>query len=202
MQVYVDNKEMKLKRKKYASFGLALNEIINELKKDNKILLEAYVDGKTLEEHPIIDINKLNLLEIKTKSQSQVILDSIIQSRDELIEFLNRYCDTEMVELDISEIYSDLELLHWTYTILIMIESLKITSLNLEYQFGDKFSEYVETFRKALLDVDEILKKEDMRELVYHFSQTIGYLISLYVENSDNLFNNVIMDENSKRLLN
>ena len=38
MELYIDNKKVKLKQKRYKTFGTAINDIIVHLKKDNKIL--------------------------------------------------------------------------------------------------------------------------------------------------------------------
>ena len=45
MELYVDNKKMELKQKRFKSFGRMINEINKQLTLDNKVPYKFYVNG-------------------------------------------------------------------------------------------------------------------------------------------------------------
>lgn len=202
MELYIDNKKVKLKRKRYTSFGKAINDIIIHLKKDNKIPYKFYINGESLKDNTIINIDELELIEVITKSEGEVLLDSILKAKQQIEMFFELF-DDENMDSDEPLVISEIELLErgiflrWFYNLLLLIKA----SGDLDFVYDD-FNEYIEDFEQELKLAEDAYDSKDYETFVEILHFSISDLLEEFYDNIDNYFNDIASEENRKRLPN
>ena len=202
MELYIDNKKVKLKRKRYTSFGKAINDIIIHLKKDNKIPYKFYINGESLKDNTIINVDKLELIEVITKSEGEVLLDSILKAKQQIEMFFELF-DDENMDSDEPVVISEIELLErgiflrWFYNLLLLIKA----SGDLDFVYDD-FNEYIEDFEQELKLAEDAYDSKDYETFVEILHFSISDLLEEFYNNIDNYFNDIASEENRKRLPN
>ena len=202
MELYIDNKKVKLKRKRYTSFGKAINDIIIHLKKDNKIPYKFYINGESLKDNTIINVDKLELIEVITKSEGEVLLDSILKAKQQIEMFFELF-DDENMDSDEPLVISEIELLErgiflrWFYNLLLLIKA----SGDLDFVYDD-FNEYIEDFEEELKLAENAYDSKDYETFVEILHFSISDLLEEFYNNIDNYFNDIASEENRKRLPN
>ena len=202
MELYIDNKKVKLKRKRYTSFGKAINDIIIHLKKDNKIPYKFYINGESLKDNTIINIDELELIEVITKSEGEVLLDSILKAKQQIEMFFELF-DDENMDSDEPVVISEIELLErgiflrWFYNLLLLIKA----SGDLDFVYDD-FNEYIEDFEQELKLAEDAYDSKDYETFVEILHFSISDLLEEFYDNIDNYFNDIASEENRKRLPN
>ncbi|WP_410207767.1 chemotaxis protein [Fusobacterium sp.] len=202
MELYIDNKKVKLKRKNYKTFGKAINDIIVHLKKDNKIPYKFYINGESLKDNTIINVDKLELIEVITKSEGEVLLDSLLKAKQQIEMFFELF-DDENLDSDEPLIINEIELLErgiflrWFYNLLLLIK----TSGDLEFVYDD-FNEYIKDFEEELKLAENAYDSKDYETFVEILHFSISDLLEEFYDNIENYFNNIATEENRKRLPN
>lgn len=202
MELYIDNKKVKLKRKNYKTFGKAINDIIVHLKKDNKIPYKFYINGESLKDNTIINVDKLELIEVITKSEGEVLLDSLLKAKQQIEMFFELF-DDENLDSDEPLIINEIELLErgiflrWFYNLLLLIK----TSGDLEFVYDD-FNEYIRDFEEELKLAENAYDSKDYETFVEILHFSISDLLEEFYDNIENYFNNIATEENRKRLPN
>lgn len=201
MELYIDNKKVKLKPKKYKSFGTAVNDIRNHLQKDKKIPYKFYVNGEKLKENDIVNIEDLKLLEVITRSESEMLLDSLLKAKEQIDLFFQIFEETEDEEEPF--VLNEIELLErgiflrWFYNLLLIIKA----SGDLEFVYED-FDEYIKDFEREMKSAEEAFDSKDYETFVEILEFSISDLLNDFYENVENYFEDIAAEENRKRLLN
>lgn len=89
MELYVDNKKVELKQKRFKSFGRMINEITKQLTQDNKVPYKFYINGEKLRDNSVVDLKDLRLLEVITKTEGEMLLDSILRAKEQIDLFFS-----------------------------------------------------------------------------------------------------------------
>lgn len=227
MELYIDNKKVKLKGKKYESFGKAINDIIIHLKKDNKIPYKFYVNGESLKDNSIINVDDLKLIEVITKSEGEVLLDSLLKAKAQIELYFelfdgfsqeNEEEDEEPQEIEVEVevieeenatyvneplVINEVELLErviflrWFYNLLLLIKA----SGDLEFVYDD-FNEYVDDVEKELKLVEDAYDSKDYETFLDILQFSVGDLLNEFYNNFDNYYSDIAAEENRKRLPN
>lgn len=204
MQLYIDNKKVKLKNKKYNSLGGAINEITNELKKHNKIPYKFYINGKILEENDIIDIKDLKFIEVLTRSHTQLLLDAILKAKKQIHTFLEKYenklsqtTEPIVIAIDEVELIEQIMFFRWFYKVLLLLnESNAIDNRKGEFQT------YLKNFKEQMNNSEKAIEKQDYESFIFILTISMISLFNYFLDNVDDFFKTIIAVENSKRLLN
>lgn len=202
MELYIDNKKVKLKQKRYKTFGKAINDIIVHLKKDNKIPYKFYVNGESLKDNSIINVDKLELIEVITKSEGEVLLDSVLKAKKQIELFFDLF-DEEVIENGEPLVINEIELLErgiflrWFYNLLLLIKA----SGDMDFVYED-FDDYIKDFEKELKLAEEAYDLKDYETFVEILHFSIGDLLDEFYDNIDNYFQDIAAEENRKRLPN
>ncbi len=56
MELYVDNKKVELKQKRFKSFGRMINENTKQLTQDNKVPYKFYINGEKMRDNSVVDL--------------------------------------------------------------------------------------------------------------------------------------------------
>lgn len=204
MELYVDNKKMELKQKRFKSFGRMINEINKQLTLDNKVPYKFYVNGERLRDNSIIDIKNLKLVEVITKTEGEMLLDSILRAKEQIDLFFEVFDEKDgeaskdkMVEISEVEIIERGIFIRWFYNLLLLMK----TSGDLEFIYSD-FDEYIADFEREMEEAEKAYDAQDYETFVEMLEFSIGDLLKDFYENVENYYTDIVNEQNRKRLLN
>lgn len=206
MKLYVDNKKMELKQKKFKSFGRMINEITKQLTQNNKVPYKFYINGERLQENSVIDLKDLKLLEVITKTEGEMLLDSIMRAKEQIDMFFMIF-DLEEDEAEnvgnTSLMVSEIEIiergifLRWFYNLLLLMKA----SGDLDFVYSD-FDEYIADFEREMEQAEKAYDAQDYDAFIEILEFSIGDLLKDFYENAENYYSDILEEENRKRLLN
>ncbi|AVQ30253.1 MULTISPECIES: hypothetical protein [Fusobacterium] len=203
MEVYVDNVKVEMKQKKFKSLGNAISAINKKLMKENKIPHEIYVNGSTLRDNSIVVGKDLKVIEVITKTHGAMILESILIAKESIDRYFDIFDDIEEsgqeslndeVEIQLIEMVI---FLRWFYNLLLLIKENHI----LDFIYED-FDEYIEDFRKELEIAEHAYEARDLIGFIDILEFSIGDLLIEFYDNVEDYYNDIVEEENRKRLLN
>ena len=203
MEVYVDNVKIELGQKSFKSLGRAISVINKRLDKEDKIAHKIYINGHAIKDNSIVDVKNLKVIEVITKSQGGIILESIVDARGYIDKYFSMFETlgtdeqgilTEEEEIKLIEM---LIFLRWFYNLLLIIQENHI----LDFIYSD-FDEYIEDFKEQLSNVDKAYDSRDIVELLDIMEFDIGELLSEFYENIEEYYSDIAEEEKRKRLLN
>ena len=203
MEVYVDNVKVEMKQKSFKSLGNAISAINKKLMKENKIPHEIYVNGSTLRDNSIVVGKDLKVIEVITKTHGAMILESILIAKESIDRYFDIFDDIEEsgqeslndeVEIQLIEMVI---FLRWFYNLLLLIKENHI----LDFIYED-FDEYIEDFRKELEIAEHAYEARDLIGFIDILEFSIGDLLIEFYDNVEDYYNDIVEEENRKRLLN
>lgn len=203
MEVYVDNVKIELGQKSFKSLGRAISVINKRLDKEDKIAHKIYINGHAIKDNSIVDVKNLKVIEVITKSQGGIILESIVDARGYIDKYFSMF---EALGIDDQGILTEEEevkliemliFLRWFYNLLLIIQENHI----LDFIYSD-FDEYIEDFKEQLSNVDKAYDSRDIVELLDIMEFDMGELLSEFYENLEEYYSDIAEEEKRKRLLN
>lgn len=203
MEVYVDNVKIELGQKSFKSLGRAISVINKRLDKEDKIAHKIYINGHAIKDNSIVDVKNLKVIEVITKSQGGIILESIVDARGYIDKYFSMFETlgtdeqgilTEEEEIKLIEM---LIFLRWFYNLLLIIQENHI----LDFIYSD-FDEYIEDFKEQLTNVEKAYDSRDIVELLDIMEFDMGELLSEFYENLEEYYSDIAEEEKRKRLLN
>ena len=206
MELYIDNKRMELKQKRFKSFGRMISEINKKLTKDNKVPYKLYVNGEKLKENTVINVKDLKLVEVITKTEGEMLLDSILRAKEQIDMFFEIF-DYEgedpknvaraAVEVSELEIIERGIFLRWFYNLLLLMKA----SGDLDFIYSD-FDEYIAEFEHEMEEAEKAYDAQDYETFVEMLEFSIGDLLKDFYENAENYYMDIVDEQNRKRLPN
>lgn len=206
MELYIDNKKVELKQKRFKSFGRMINEITKQLTQDNKVPYKFYINGEKLKDNTVVNLKDLKLVEVITKTEGEMLLDSIMRAKEQIDIFFSIF-DSEDDEEENSGktavMVSEIEIvergifLRWFYNLLLLIKA----SGDLDFVYSD-FDEYIAEFERQMEQAEKAYDAHDYETFVEMLEFSIGDLLQDFYENAENYYSDILEEENRKRLLN
>lgn len=206
MELYIDNKKVELKQKRFKSFGRMINEITKQLTQDNKVPYKFYINGEKLKDNTVVNLKDLKLVEVITKTEGEMLLDSIMRAKEQIDIFFSIF-DSEDDEEEnsgkIAVMVSEIEIvergifLRWFYNLLLLIKA----SGDLDFVYSD-FDEYIAEFEHEMEQAEKAYDAHDYETFVEMLEFSIGDLLQDFYENAENYYSDILEEENRKRLLN
>ena len=203
MEVYVDNVKIELGQKSFKSLGRAISVINKRLDKEDKIAHKIYINGHAIKDNSIVDVKNLKVIEVITKSQGGIILESIVDARGYIDKYFSMFetlgTDDQgiLTEEEETKLIEMLIFLRWFYNLLLIIQENHI----LDFIYSD-FDEYIEDFKEQLSNVDKAYDSRDIVELLDIMEFDMGELLSEFYENLEEYYSDIAEEEKRKRLLN
>lgn len=206
MELYIDNKKMELKQKRFKSFGRMISEINKKLTKDNKIPYKLYINGEKLKENTVVNVKDLKLVEVITKTEGEMLLDSILRAKEQIDMFFEifDYEDEDpknvaraAVEVSELEIIERGIFLRWFYNLLLLMKA----SGDLDFIYSD-FDEYIAEFEHEMEEAEKAYDAQDYETFVEMLEFSIGDLLKDFYENAENYYIDIVDEQNRKRLPN
>ena len=178
MEVYIDNQKTNFGRRSN-DLEKILKAISKKLEKHEKVIQNIYINGSNIQDSIILDIDmdRPNIMEVETKSYTDLILDSLTVSKEYIETFFEVKKDFQkMIEnnekisgIDIEETDS---FLNWFSDLLFFLVE------NYAFAFRS-LQETMQTFREELITLDELKEKKDYVAYV----STLDYCITDILEN-------------------
>ena len=206
MELYIDNKKMELKQKRFKSFGRMISEINKKLTKDNKVPYKLYINGEKLKENTVVNVKDLKLVEVITKTEGEMLLDSILRAKEQIDMFFEifDYEDEDpknvaraAVEVSELEIIERGIFLRWFYNLLLLMKA----SGDLDFIYSD-FDEYIAEFEHEMEVAEKAYDAQDYETFVEMLEFSIGDLLKDFYENAENYYMDIVDEQNRKRLPN
>ena len=203
MEVYVDNVKIELGQKSFKSLGRAISVINKRLDKEDKIAHKIYINGHAIKDNSIVDVKNLKVIEVITKSQGGIILESIVDARGYIDKYFSMFetlgTDDQgiLTEEEVIKLIEMLIFLRWFYNLLLIIQENHI----LDFIYSD-FDEYIEDFKEQLTNVEKAYDSRDIVELLDIMEFDMGELLSEFYENLEEYYSDIAEEEKRKRLLN
>ncbi len=194
MKILIDNKSFPLQGS-FATFGEIINEVHKKLKTEDKLLESISVDGTLLRNSSIINVEKIKLVEITSKSHRSIIYASLVLLEEYIGEFFNSLeslesGDTDSVihHLKLEEIFN---FLNWSLNLLY---SLKDNS-SVEFLYED-FDEFLDEYREILENFYKALESQDYNIILEILEFDISDLLIAFRSNIESYKEDLILEEN------
>ena len=178
MEVYIDNQKTNFGRRS-KDLEKILKAISKKLEKNEKVIHNIYINGSNIQDNIILDIDmdRPNIMEVETKSYTDLILDSLTVSK----EYIDTYFEVkedfqQLIENNEKISAFDIEetdnFLNWFSDLLYFLVE------NYAFAF-QSLRETMETFREELVTLAELKEKKDYITYV----TTLDYYVSDILEN-------------------
>jgi hypothetical protein len=196
-EIYIDNEKMKTLKKTFKTIGLAIKEANMLLRKKGKLIISIDVNGSEFDENYLYT-DKKQILEIKTKTQSTILLDGILLSREYLTKYFDILTEINFEEeqfLDIKEGVKELlDLTGWFYGLLIA------TVENYQLQ-NSELGEYLYRYEEEIVGLKEAYDEGNINYVLDILENEMGILLGEFLENYDRFKDELFKEDGISRFL-
>ena len=200
MEVYIDNQKTNFGRRSN-DLEKILKAISKKLEKHEKVIQNIYINGSNIQDSIILDIDmdSQNIMEVETKSYTDLILDSLTVSKEYIETFFEVKKDFQkMIEnnekisgIDIEETDS---FLNWFSDLLFfLVENYAFTFRSLQ--------ETMQTFREELITLDELKEKKDYVVYVSTLDYCITSILENFKTNIDYYYKSILEEVEQKKIV-
>ena len=200
MEVYIDNQKTNFGRRSN-DLEKILKAISKKLEKHEKVIQNIYINGSNIQDSIIfdIDMDRQNIMEVETKSYTDLILDSLTVSKEYIETFFEVKKDFQkMIEnnekisgIDIEETDS---FLNWFSDLLFFLVE------NYAFAFRS-LQETMQTFREELITLDELKEKKDYVVYVSTLDYCITSILENFKTNIDYYYKSILEEVEQKKIV-
>ena len=200
MEVYIDNQKTNFGRRSN-DLEKILKAISKKLEKHEKVIQNIYINGSNIQDSIILDIDmdRPNIMEVETKSYTDLILDSLTVSKEYIETFFEVKKDFQkMIEnnekisgIDIEETDS---FLNWFSDLLFFLVE------NYAFAFRS-LQETMQTFREELITLDELKEKKDYVVYVSTLDYCITSILENFKTNIDYYYKSILEEVEQKKIV-
>ena len=200
MEVYIDNQKTNFGRRS-KDLEKILKAISKKLEKYEKVIQNIYINGSNIQESIVLDIDmdRPNIMEVETKSYTDLILDSLTISK----EYIETYFE---VKADFQQLIEDNEkippieieetdsFLNWFSDLLFFLVE--------NYAFAFKsLRKTMETFREELVTLAELKEKKDYIAYVSTLDYCISDILENFKANIDYYYKSILEEVEQKQII-
>ncbi|WP_335934250.1 chemotaxis protein [Fusobacterium polymorphum] len=198
MEVYIDNQKTNFGRRSN-DLEKILKAISKKLEKHEKVIQNIYINGSNIQDSIILDIDmdRPNIMEVETKSYTDLILDSLTISKEYIETFFEVKEDFQQLIED-NEKISGIEIeetdsfLNWFSDLLFFLVE------NYAFAFRS-LQETMETFREELITLDELKEKKDYVAYVSTLDYCIADILENFKTNIDYYYKSILEEVEQKQ---
>ena len=200
MEVYIDNQKTNFGRRS-KDLEKILKAISKKLEKNEKVIQNIYINGNNIQDNIVLDIDmdRPNIMEVETKSYTDLVLDSLTISKEYIETFFEVKKDFEQLIED-NEKISPIEIeetdsfLNWFSDLLyFLVENYAFPVSSLQ--------ETMETFRQELAILSELKEKKDYVAYVSTLDYCISDILENFKTNTDYYCKNILEDLEQKKII-
>ena len=198
MEVYIDNQKTNFGRRSN-DLEKILKAISKKLEKHEKIIQNIYINGSNIQDSIILDIDmdSQNIMEVETKSYTDLILDSLTVSKEYIETFFEVKKDFQKM-IDNNEKISGIDIeetdsfLNWFSDLLFFLVE------NYAFAFRS-LQETMQTFREELITLDELKEKKDYVAYVSTLDYCITDILENFKTNIDYYYKSILEEVEQKQ---
>ena len=200
MEVYIDNQNTNFGRRSN-DLEKILKAISKKLEKHEKVIQNIYINGSNIQDNIILDIDmdRPNIMEVETKSYTDLVLDSLTISKEYIETYFDVKADFQQLIED-NEKISPIEIeetdsfLNWFSDLLFfLVENYAFAFRNLR--------ETMETFREELVILAELKEKKDYVAYVSTLDYCISDILENFKNNIDYYYKSILEDLEQKKVI-
>ena len=200
MEVYIDNQKTNFGRRSN-DLEKILKAISKKLEKHEKVIQNIYINGSNIQDSIILDIDmdSQNIMEVETKSYTDLVLDSLTISKEYIEKYFEVKADFQQLIED-NEKISPIEIeetdsfLNWFSDLLFfLVENYAFAFRNLR--------ETMETFREELVILAELKEKKDYVAYVSTLDYCISDILENFKNNIDYYYKSILEDLEQKKVI-
>ena len=200
MEVYRDNQKTNFGRRS-KDLEKILKAISKKLEKHEKVIQNIYINGSNIQDNIILDIDmdRPNIMEVETKSYTDLVLDSLTISKEYIETYFEVKADFQQLIED-NEKISPIEIeetdsfLNWFSDLLFfLVENYAFAFRNLR--------ETMETFREELVILAELKEKKDYVAYVSTLDYCISDILENFKNNIDYYYKSILEDLEQKKVI-
>ena len=200
MEVYIDNQKTNFGRRSN-DLEKILKAISKKLEKHEKVIQNIYINGSNIQDSIILDIDmdRPNIMEVETKSYTDLILDSLTISKEYTETFFEVKKDIQQLIED-NEKISGIEIeetdsfLNWFSDLLFFLVE------NYAFAFRS-LQETMQTFREELITLDELKEKKDYITYVSTLDYCIADILENFKTNIDYYYKSILEEVEQKKIV-
>ena len=200
MEVYIDNQKTNFGRRSN-DLEKILKAISKKLEKHEKVIQNIYINGSNIQDSIILDIDmdSQNIMEVETKSYTDLILDSLTISKEYIDTYFEVKEDFQQL-IENNEKISGIEIeetdsfLNWFSDLLFFLVE------NYAFAFRS-LQETMETFREELITLDELKEKKDYITYVSTLDYCIADILENFKTNIDYYYKSILEEVEQKKIV-
>ena len=200
MEVYIDNQKTNFGRRSN-DLEKILKAISKKLEKHEKVIQNIYINGSNIQDSIILDIDmdRPNIMEVETKSYTDLILDSLTISKEYTETFFEVKKDFQQLIED-NEKISGIEIeetdsfLNWFSDLLFFLVE------NYAFAFRS-LQETMQTFREELITLDELKEKKDYVAYVITLDYCITDILENFKTDIDYYYKSILEEVEQKKIV-
>ena len=200
MEVYIDNQKTNFGRRS-KDLEKILKAISKKLEKNEKVIQNIYINGNNIQDNIVLDIDmdRPNIMEVETKSYTDLVLDSLTISKEYIETFFEVKKDFEQLIED-NEKISPIEIeetdsfLNWFSDLLFFLVE------NYAFAFRS-LQETMQTFREELITLDELKEKKDYVAYVSTLDYCITDILENFKTNIDYYYKSILEEVEQKKIV-
>ena len=195
MEVYIDNQKTNFGRRSN-DLEKILKAISKKLEKHEKVIQNIYINGSNILD---IDMDRPNIMEVETKSYTDLILDSLTISKEYIDTYFEVKEDFQQLIED-NEKISGIEIeetdsfLNWFSDLLFFLVE------NYAFAFRS-LQETMQTFREELITLDELKEKKDYVAYVSTLDYCITDILENFKTNIDYYYKSILEEVEQKKIV-
>ena len=200
MEVYIDNQKTNFGRRS-KDLEKILKAISKKLEKHEKVIQNIYINGSNIQDNIILDIDmdRPNIMEVETKSYTDLVLDSLTISKEYIETYFEVKADFQQLIED-NEKISPIEIeetdsfLNWFSDLLFFLVE------NYAFAFRS-LQETMQTFREELITLDELKEKKDYVAYVSTLDYCITDILENFKTNIDYYYKSILEEVEKKQMV-
>ena len=200
MEVYIDNQKTNFGRRS-KDLEKILKAISKKLEKHEKVIQNIYINGSNIQDNIVLDIDmdRPNIMEVETKSYTDLVLDSLTISKEYIETYFEVKADFQQLIED-NEKISPIEIeetdsfLNWFSDLLFFLVE------NYAFAFRS-LQETMQTFREELITLDELKEKKDYVAYVSTLDYCISDILENFKTNIDYYYKSILEEVEKKQIV-
>ena len=200
MEVYIDNQKTNFGRRS-KDLEKILKAISKKLEKHEKVIQNIYINGSNIQDNIVLDIDmdRPNIMEVETKSYTDLVLDSLTISKEYIETYFEVKADFQQLIED-NEKISPIEIeetdsfLNWFSDLLFFLVE------NYAFAFRS-LQETMQTFREELITLDELKEKKDYVAYVSTLDYCITDILENFKTNIDYYYKSILEEAEQKKIV-
>ena len=200
MEVYIDNQKTNFGRRSN-DLEKILKAISKKLEKHEKVIQNIYINGSNIQDSIILDIDmdRPNIMEVETKSYTDLILDSLTLSKEYIETFFEVKKDFQQL-IENNEKISGIEIeetdsfLNWFSDLLFfLVENYAFAFRSLQAT--------IQTFREELVTLAELKERKDYVAYVSVLDYCVSDILENFKVNIDYYYKSILEEVEQRQIV-